>query len=90
MPSWSKSRRGYQAGEGAGARDEREGGSGEIFLLSSIPSGVYRKDGARLFLEVHRDRTRGKRHNCNREIPVRYEENFFQEAPANPVRLLPT
>lgn len=38
---------------------------------------MWREDGARLFLEVHRDRTRGKEYNCNREIPVRCEETFL-------------
>lgn len=64
-----------QRGKGAGAQEERDKGLGEIFLLFSVLSGVWREDG--LFLEVPRDRTRGKEHNCNREIPVRCEETFF-------------
>lgn len=66
-------------GKGAGAQEERDKGMGEVFLLFSALSGVWREDGTRLFLEVHRDRTRGKEDNCNREIPVRCKEFFFRK-----------
>lgn len=46
--SWSRARRASEMGKGAGAQEERGEGLGEIFLLFSIPSGVWREDGARL------------------------------------------
>lgn len=65
-----------EVGRGAGAQGERDKGMGEIFLLFSALGGVWREDGTRFFLEVQKDRTRGKEHNCSREIPVRCEEFF--------------
>lgn len=51
---------------------------GDLFALLNT-SGVCREDGARLFLEVeeHRDRTKGNRHNCNREIFQLDRKKFF-------------